>query len=191
MFKRIADIDDVDLTVYYGADFEGTKVVSGKNFDFKTKKLKTIKITKKIGSTLGRQMPYCPSLFFHLIKDRPDVLLMEGSSNFANSIQGFIYAKLFRKKVIWWGLGRLRDKFYEKSKKNDLLNYVERHCDAQLCYSSYAKEYYEYIGVPSEKIFVAVNVVDTDKVEEKTKSDSFVSVKELPHQFTVLFVGAG
>ncbi len=190
IFKRISDIDNVDLTVYYGADFEGTKVVSGSNFDFKTKKLKTIRITKKIGSTTGRQMPFCPSLFFHLIKDRPNVVIMEGASNFANAIQGFIYAKIFRKKVIWWGLGRLRNKYHEKSIKNSFLNFIERRCDAQLCYSSYAKEYYNNIGIPDEKIFVAVNVIDTDKIAKKTNGELFKAVKNETHPFTVLFVGA-
>lgn len=190
MFKRISDIEDLDLTVYYGADFEGTKVVSGKDFNFKTKKLHTIKITGKAGSTNGRQMPYCPFLFFQLIKDRPDVILTEGASNFVNAMQGFLYARLFRKKFIWWGLGRLRDKFYEKSRKNDFINRIERKCDAQLCYSSYAKEYYNYIGIPDEKIFVAVNVVDTDRIAAKTASEQFKNAKSIRHPFTVLFVGA-
>lgn len=190
MFKRISDIEDVDFTVYYGADFEGTKVVSGTDFDFKAKKLRTIKITKKIGSSSNRLMPFCPSLFFHLIKDRPDVILTEGSSNFANAIQGFIYAKLFRKKIVWWGLGRLREQFYLKSRKNDFLNFLESKCDAQLCYSSYAKEYFNYIGIPDEKIFVAVNVVDTDKIADKVASEQFQRAKAEPHPFTVLFVGA-
>jgi glycosyltransferase involved in cell wall biosynthesis len=190
MFKRISDIEDLDLIVYYGADFEGTKVVSGKDFNFKTKKLHTIKITGKAGSTNGRQMPYCPFLFFQLIKDRPDVILTEGASNFANAMQGFLYARLFRKKFIWWGLGRLRDKFYEKSRKNDFINRIERKCDAQLCYSSYAKEYYNYIGIPDEKIFVAVNVVDTDRIAARTASEHFKNAKSIRHPFTVLFVGA-
>jgi len=190
MFKRISDIEDVDLTVYYGADFEGTKVVSGKDFSFKTKKMRTIKITKKVGSSSGRMMPYCPFLFFQLMKDRPDVIISEGASNFANAMQGFFYAKLYRKKFIWWGLGRLRDKFYEKSRKNDYINRIEKKCDAQLCYSSYAKEYYNYIGIPDEKIFVAVNVVDTDQIAAKTNSQQFQIAREEAHPFTVLFVGA-
>lgn len=190
MFKRIADIEDVDLTVYYGADFEGTKVVSGKNFDFNAKRLRTIKITKKAGSSSGRMMPFCPFLFARLIIDRPDVVISEGASNFANAIQGYVYAKLFRKKFIWWGLGRLRDKFYEKSRKNDFINRIERKCDAQLCYSSYAKEYYQHIGIPDEKIFVAVNVVDTDKIAARVLSESFKAAKNEGHPFSVLFVGA-
>lgn len=190
IFKRISDIEDVDLTVYYGADFEGTKVVSGKDFSFKTKKMSTIKITKKAGSSSGRMMPYCPFLFFQLIKDCPDVILSEGASNFANAIQGLLYAKLFRKKFIWWGLGRLRDKFYEKSRKNDFINRIEKQCDAQLCYSSYAKEYYNYIGIPDEKIFVAVNVVDTDRIATRTGSVLFQAAKIKEHPFTVLYVGA-
>ncbi len=190
MFKRISDIDDLDLCVYYGADFEGTKVVSGKDFNFNTKKLRTIKITKKAGSSSGRMMPYCPFLFLQLIKDHPDVIVSEGASNFANAMQGFLYAKLFRKKFIWWGLGRLRDKFYEKSRKNDFINHIERKCDAQLCYSSYAKEYYNYIGIPDKKIFVAVNVVDTDRIAARRASEQFKNAKSIKHPFTVLFVGA-
>ena len=62
MFQRIANLENVSLKVFYGADFKGTKVVSGEHIEgFAAQKLPTIKITKKHNG-IERQMPFCPSL---------------------------------------------------------------------------------------------------------------------------------
>lgn len=190
MFQRISNLKNIDLKVFYGADFEGTKVVSGEKIEgFKSEKLPTIKIKKKHNGG-ERQMPFCPTLFFKLIKEGPDVIITEGKSNFANAFLGFIYAKLFGKKIVWWGLGKLR---YEKldSKKDKFVQSIERKCDAQLVYSSVGKEYYESLGIPSSKIFKAVNVVETERIEEIRKSEGYkLAVAAKGSTFNVLYVGA-
>lgn len=190
MFQRISNLPNVDLKVFYGADFEGTKVVSGEKIEgFKSERLPTIKIKKKHNGG-ERQMPFCPTLFFKLIKERPDVIITEGKSNFANAFLGFIYAKLFRKKIIWWGLGKLR---YEKldSKKDKFVQSIERKCDAQLVYSSVGKEYYESLGIPSSKIFTAVNVVETERIADiRRRKEYKLAVAAKGPTFNVLYVGA-
>ena len=190
IFQKIAQFQNVDMTLFYGADFPGSKVVSGKNLDgFRHRLLPTVKITKKFGSSNGRRMPFCPTLFWELLKFRPDIVLTEGSSNFANALQGFIYAKLFRKKIIWWGLGIVRGRSRD-SRKDHMVNWFEKHCDAHIVYSSIGRKYYEGIGVPTEKIFTAVNVVNTDQVFEQQKKADYQAVKSVHRPFNVLFVGA-
>ena len=190
MFKRISDIENIDLKVFYGSDFEGTKVVSGKNLNsFKNKKLPTIKITKKLGGAGSRQMPVCPTLFWELIKFSPDVILTEGASNFANAVQGFVYSKMFGKKIIWWGLGRLQNEM-GNTRKDRFINYFEKRCDAHIVYSSIGERYYTSIGYPQEKIFTAVNVVDTDRIHEIVQKLEFKELKHSQNGFNVLYVGA-
>lgn len=190
MFQRISDLDDITLKVFYGADFEGTKVVSGDKIEgFAADKLPTIKIRKKHHGN-ERQMPFCPSLFFRLLKENPDVIITEGKSNFANAMIGFIYAKLFRKKLIWWGLGKLQ---YEKldSIKDRFVQSIERRCDAQLVYSSVGKKYYESIGFPAVKIFTAVNVVNTERIKGIRQTKEYqVAFNSKGTMFNVLYVGA-
>lgn len=192
MFQRISNLPNVDLKVFYGADFEGTKVVSGDKIEgFQSERLPTIKIKIKKKHNGGeRQMPFCPTLFFKLIKERPDVIITEGKSNFANAFLGFIYAKLFRKKIVWWGLGKLR---YEKldSKKDKFVQSIERKCDAQLVYSSVGKEYYESLDIPSSKIFTAVNVVETERIADiRRRKEYKLAVAAKGSTFNVLYVGA-
>lgn len=190
MFQRIAKLENINLKVFYGADFEGTKVVSGDKIEgFLAEKLYTIKIKKKHNGN-ERQMPFCPNLFFHLIKENPDVIITEGKSNFANAIIGFVYAKLFRKKIVWWGLGKLQ---YEKldSLKDRFVQCIEKRCDAQLVYSRVGKEYYESIGYPSSKIFTAVNVVDTEHIKRiKQTAEYQEAERSKDGMFNILYVGA-
>ena len=190
MFQRISNLENIDLKVFYGADFKGTKVVSGDKIEgFKSEKLYTIKIKKKHNG-IERQMPFCPTLFFHLIKENPDVILTEGKSNFANAILGFIYAKLFRKRIIWWGLGKLRNETLGSNKDKFVQN-IEKKCDAQLVYSSVGKDYYESIGIPSSKIFTAVNVVETERIKAIMQSQDYqFAVASKDSSFNVLYVGA-
>lgn len=190
MFERISKIEGVDLIVYYGADFKGTKVVSGTNLSkFKSKKLFTIKIKWKIGNKSGRQMPLCPFLFWQLVMLSPDVVLTEGSSNFANAIQGYLYAKLFGKKIIWWGLGRLQNE-EKDSIKDSFINYFEKRCNAHIVYSSVGETYYSSLGYPKQKIFTAVNVVDTDRIAEIRQSKNFITKYHSHKGFNILYVGA-
>lgn len=190
MFERLANSNGIDLTLYYGADFPGTKVVSAGKIDHvKSKKLSTIKISRKISTKAGRQMPFCPTLFWRLIIDRPDVILTEGSSNFANAFQGFLYAKLFGRKIIWWGLGKLQNET-KNSRKDDFIRFFEKRCDAQLVYSSVGKEYYESMGYPSKQIFTAVNVVDTDKIAAIRSTAEYQNSLNQKRGFNILYVGA-
>lgn len=190
MFQRIANLENVSLKVFYGADFKGTKVVSGEHIEgFAAQKLPTIKITKKHNG-IERQMPFCPSLFFHLIRENPDVIVTEGKSNFANAMLGFIYAKLFRKKIIWWGLGKLQNEQLN-TRKDQFVQWIEKRCDAHLVYSSVGKEYYKSIGIPEKKIFTAVNVVETERIKHLRQTREYAEVSATKgNNFNVLYVGA-
>lgn len=190
VFERLAE--QLDLSVFHGPDFEGSKVVSTKKeTSFRRKSLTSIKLRKSSKNGLIA-MPISPFLFFSLMKERPDVIITEGASNLFNALIGFIYCKLFSKKYIWWSLGKLTGTQHTgfRKKIDTLVQYLERNSDAIISYSSAGKKYFKSIGAEEENIFVAVNVVDTatKKVElKKAKLDLVGSKKE---GFTVLSVGA-
>ncbi|AZQ85452.1 glycosyltransferase [Colwellia sp. Arc7-635] len=191
VFERLSQ--DKDFKVFYGCDFQNTKVVSAKGpFNFTTKKLHSIPLAYK--KTNGNMLlPVSLGLFFELVRFRPDVVLCEGASNFINNISIFLYCKLFRKKMIQWGLGEIRGR-----KKSSIRKYldpfiipIEKRADAIVAYSSEGSKYYKKIGIEEKNIFVAVNVVDTEK--RQSEIEAFRKTHHNVHNsqvFKVLFVGA-
>lgn len=190
VFERLAQ--KLDLAVFHGPDFVGSKVVNSKKETiFRRKKLISFKLRKPSKNGLIA-MPISPFLFFSLIKESPDVIITEGASNLFNALVGFIYCKIFGKKFIWWSLGKLTGTQHTgfRKKIDILVKHLEKNSNAIISYSSTGKKYFESVGALTENIFVAVNVVDTaaKKIElEKNKFDLVLKNKE---DFTILSVGA-
>jgi glycosyltransferase involved in cell wall biosynthesis len=195
VFERLHEQPGMALKIFHGPDFPGTKVVSSKKpLSVPTRKLWSFQLKKESKNGLIA-MPISPLLLFDLIRYRPDVVVTEGASNLFNAIVGFIYCKLFKKKYIWWSLGRLSGTVHSgfRKKIDVLIQFLEKRSDSIISYSSLGKRYFESIGIPSKKIFVAVNVVDTAKKLEvltKIEDRSFVDQIRGDAQFVVLFVGA-
>ncbi|CAH0993310.1 hypothetical protein SIN8267_03458 [Sinobacterium norvegicum] len=195
MFERLSDKNNIDLKLFYGCDFKGTKVVSSKrSHTFLSKKLPSIPIRLKTsnGNALA---PFSPTLLFELILYRPDVVLCEGASNFINNLFVLLYVKLFNKKMIQWGLGEISGRKKSRIRKSldFIIEYTERKSDACLAYSNVGADYYKNIGVSSDKIFVAVNVIDTDDKLKEISKFNIEKVYKKSHaksKFNVLFVGA-
>ncbi|WP_158642698.1 glycosyltransferase family 4 protein [Chitinophaga japonensis] len=185
----------VDLKVIYGPDFNGTKVVSTRSsFSFSRERMRSVKIRSR--SVNNRVlMPFSPFLFFKLIQERPQVIISEGASNLLNAFQGFVYAKMFGKKFIWWSLGKLQLSDFDVKRKriNFLISWIERKSDAIITYSSIGKRYFQNLGIDPEKIFVAVNVVDTDlsfkKIAQYNKDEIYTEFHR-NSTFNILYVGA-
>ncbi|WP_298741180.1 glycosyltransferase family 4 protein [uncultured Chitinophaga sp.] len=194
VYEKLSLTGQANLKVIYGPDFEGTKVVStSAKFAFPKERIRSVRIRSR---TINNAvlMPFSPFLFFKLIREKPQVILSEGASNLLNALQGFVYAKLFRKKFIWWSLGKLQHTEFDVKRKriNFLINWIERKSDAILTYSSVGRKYFEQIGVPPENIFVAVNVVDTDRLFEKISQYNREEVYREFHRdadFNILYVG--
>lgn len=192
VFSRLAKHEKVtDFKVFYGCDFVGTKVVSTKSaLDFDAEKMRSIPI--RIPSGKGQALtPLSPFLFFSLIRFRPDVVICEGASNFINNIFVFLYCLFFRVPMVQWGLGEIRGT--QKSTLRKLLDIlivpIEKRAKAVVSYSSVGKKYYMSLGLPEKSIFVAVNVVDTEKrLAEIAALNSVVTAKN--DGLHVIFVGA-
>src|SRR5690606_4412775 len=84
VFEKLSKNDNLDLEVWFGPDFKGTKVVSTrKNFAFRKRLLLSLKIKLKSKNGIIA-MPFSPFLFFSLIFKNPDVVVCEGASNVIN-----------------------------------------------------------------------------------------------------------
>lgn len=190
VFERLAE--KYQLTVFYGCDFPGTKVVSKpRPHSFKSKKMFSIPIAikREAGNML---LPLSPGIFFDLVRGNPDVVVCEGASNFLNNLFVFAYCKIFDKPMIQWGLGEIKGKKVSAIRKalNSIIQPIERRADAIISYSTYGGLYYRSLGISEDKIFVAVNVVDTDKRIQEVKSYLSTSECRNDNKFRILFVGA-
>lgn len=195
IFEKLSTEEDVNLEVWHGPDFPGTKVVSiKKELALKKRKLWSLRI--KLKSVNGLiVMPFSPFLFFSLIFKNPKVVICEGASNLANSMIAFLYCKIFGKKYIWWSLGKLQDRVYDKKRSaiDKIITYIERKSDRIITYSSVGKRYFKSLGIDDDKIIVAVNVIDTESKIDAIQQ--FTDAKELQEEykqydFISLFVGA-
>jgi len=199
LFQRLANIDDIDLTVYYG-DSRYTKnqrLQNATNIDgFKNKKLFTLYFQFKLR---GQLFPIFlnPTILFHLLKDKPDVIICEGESNLPNNLAVVLYAKLTKTPYVWWGLGRVRSNKPSVLRRifNPLIGYMLRNATAILAYSTFAKEFYSSYGVSKDKIFVAYNCVDTEKIKAditkyKNLVDATKKILGLDSKKIILFVGS-
>lgn len=188
-YEAMAKLPDVDFELWHGKDVPNSKLKNyGGEVAFRRKVLPTIRFSGKTNNG-GISIAYHPLLFFKFIKHNPDVILTEGASSILTSTMAFLYCKLFRKKIIWWSLGALTGHTTKglSSIVHRWAEYMERHSHAIFAYSSQAEDYFASIGVKPERIFKAVNVINT---ESKFKSIEDAGVIEKEDGFNVAFVGA-
>lgn len=182
-YKEIEADEDFDATIIHGIGIEGTKIKNAKNDLKNTKLIPSLKVPfKQQGEK--RYFSFFPFLFFSLMKKSPDVILIE-STSVPNCISALLYAKLFRRKVIYWTLGKVKNKqlSYPRRKIDKLINYIEKKTDAIFAYSTLTKNYFIGRNINPDKIFVGLNVLDTREIL-KMKND------QIPKQdFRILFVG--
>lgn len=193
LFLKLAAENDLSIIVYYGDNLPNSKVKSGQSLgDFPHKKLQT-----KFFTFLGRLLIWHIGLLASLRAQRPDVIICEGESNFLSYLQAMYY-RLFNPsvKLVQWTLVSLPD----SPVKNKLLQRVaiifKRCFDAFIVYSSFGKKALLSQGFLDEKIFVAVNVSDTEKhLQSKlgsgiTKQEARSLLNIPDKDFVCLFVGA-
>lgn len=156
-YERLSNDNDFNFKLLYGRGKNGTKLVNSKS--------NLESINKEQLYDLRVPLPFTPFLFFKLILENPNIVFTEGSSSLINSSIAFIYSKIFRKKFVWWSLGKLQNKEFSGLRK--LINYwelfIEKHSDAIFTYSSIGANYFKKRGVDSSRIYTAVNVIDTSK----------------------------
>jgi len=161
----------VDLTIYYGRGqktgaVQNAKVIEG----FKHKKLFTLAFGFETKSK-SHYLNLFPSLIFHLIKDRPQVIITEGATNIINNISVIVFARLTKTPFIWSDAGRNIDLPMGLLRKiiEPFLIFLIRKADACSVYGEMSKNYYLSVGIPEEKIFISQNTTDIEANEEYKK----------------------
>jgi len=158
LFEDLTNDNRYHFKLFYSDDFDGTKVVSGDVSRVRSRKLFSLNLRFKFRSN-DVCIPIVPTLFWNLCVEKPDLIVCEGKSHLFANIACFLFSKLFGVPLVQWGLGQLPGK---TPRKLSLFRLIESKCDAALAYSSNGCKYYTQIArMPSERVFKAVNTVDT------------------------------
>ena len=174
----------------------GTKTVNAENLDgldvtiMPTFKKRMRSTDRDVGLLLN------PTLPWNLWRFNPDVLFIQGGEPI-NNLLVLLYAKLFRKPIVWWSLGEIRGQKYSRLGRmyRAVVQFIERRATAYLGYSSVAVDYFLRMGYEPRRCFNLVNVVDTNKVEAEIAAtrDQVEPLREklgLVGKRVVLYVGA-
>lgn len=134
------------------------------------------------------------SLFFELIKERPDVIISVGFS--VPTLIVWLYCKIFNARFILWS-GETPELSIKRKDFIGFRHYFRKKLikDTKSCiaYGRRAAAYLESLGKPRNKVFIAINTVDTtyyshevDKL--RLKKEEIKTNMCLP-QKNILFVG--
>ena len=184
---------DGEVVVYDGG-FGGkndTKSVSGNRARFTFKKLFSF---SPVFNFKGQSYPFyfSPFLFFHLLRDRPEVIITEGEINFVNNISIYIYCKLFKKRYVWWSLGKVRTRKENVVNKllNPVVNFLLRNSSCVMARNSLAKKYYHEKGLEPESVIVAPNSMNHHLAfkDDNEKLKKHLLAKK--NRKVILYVGA-
>lgn len=181
-YEKLSSDEDFEFKLIYGRGKRNSKL---KNSEFSN-----LKVNSEMLYDIRLPLPFSPYLFFKLIRENPDVIFSEGSSSLINSSIAFLYAKIFGKKFVWWSLGTLKTVNRSRFRRVVSLweKYIERNSSAIFTYSTQGYDYFISRGVDAEKVFVGVNVFDTDK-KLKEINETFVKDYLSHDSFHISFIG--
>lgn len=100
-----------------------------------------------------------PGLFIYILREKPDVILTEGTTNILNNLIVYFYSFVFGVPVIWWDAGRDANKKLGKLRRffEILLIIFQKNSEAILTYTEGGRSYFINNGVKDNDIFVINN----------------------------------
>lgn len=188
-YEAISKLPGVDFELWHGKDVANSKLKNYKGqVGFCHKELYSLRLPIKTNNGSSSQ-PFFPFLFFRLAFKNPDIILAEGASSLFSLSVAYIYAKIFKKKIIMWSMGALAGRRHRgiRSVAQRWIRHIERGSDAIFAYSTQAEQFFLSEGVEKGRIFKAINVIDINNKLNAIQNNGPV-VKE--SGFNVVFVGA-
>lgn len=120
-----------------------------------------------------------------------DIIVFEGTTNLFNNVYLLPYAKLLKKKTVWWDAGySLQKRSFRRKIIDVVIKPFIRMTDAQIVYSTLAKNYLKkYMG--AKNVVLNLNTINTDYFEkhiDEIKSNN-IGYKFNKKHIKLLFVG--
>jgi glycosyltransferase involved in cell wall biosynthesis len=171
VFKRLAELADVDLTVFYSRPSHRMMAENLRN----STELARIPAVELALLEFGGHA-WQPGILARLVRERPDVFIAGQGRRF-DMLLALLTAKMLGIRVLWflggvpyvddarnrayWRRGRSRSMFAGR----DPRDWLFRRADGLIVYSQHAARHFAEQGFPRQRIWVAPNSPDTDALE--------------------------
>lgn len=194
LLTKLSASAEIEMTLFYGEDVPNTKIKSGSNL----KNFNHCKMNTRFLKLATRTLSWHVGLVGELRRFKPDVILCEGESHFLGYLQAIFYRCFFNRRaaLMHWCFYSLPgwEAVGGKGHRSIVKRFFRPFFDAFVAYSSFSKDCLLQLGQPSEKIFVATNVGDTERFLQHANSlkETALEAKNklgLPDRFTVLYLG--
>lgn len=157
VFDRLCRLPGFEVTVIYGREKPGTlprSVVEGISFPSR--------LVKTHYWDIGRaEFVTQPAVLNSLWQHDFDIYICEFNFKIVTNLLTALLSHRKGVRFIWWGHGFSKT---ETPLKTALRCRLVHRADALLLYNERAKQRYTELGLPPEKLFVALNSLDTDKL---------------------------
>ena len=137
ILRRISASPSLNVRVLAGTGLPGTKLSNAPDLSgIDARILWTLK-KQVIGTGRKVLLSFNPTLLYHLVRFRPDVLLIQGGL-VPNNLVNLLYARVTGTPIVWWGLGRVYGRESRGlSRLYQRLNmWIERQATCYAAYSS-------------------------------------------------------
>ncbi len=180
---------DFYLEVYFGKLMDKEMILSDLNFP--NKQFDLIKI-KFFGYSIEAQW----KLFFNLIRTPPDLVILEGTFGIITNILLLFIRKLTNRTTIYWTAGwnnpSITDLRYKL--KEAVIEFILSLSDGAIVYGTSAKNYLIKRGMKENRIFIAQNTIDIEKIifnknEWKIKSEIIIEKLDIKNSKVIAYVG--
>ena len=172
-------------------------------FGFKYRFLRSIAYQGKMPTSpfhWRRSFQIFPTLLFQILREKFDVVIADGGL-FLDLPLLLLGCKLTKKPLIVWSGGNMKDNFPKPSdsfiKKTvyAYLRSIYKRSDAAIAYGGGTKEFLVALGMNPNKVFIALNTVDTFLFEEipkinKEKTEALRKTLGLRNRKVILYVGS-
>jgi len=142
------------------------------------------------GDSRGTTLFFYPQIL-KIINDY-DTIILEGTTNLLNNIFIIPYAKLLKKRIIWWDAGySLEHRTFKRKIVDTVIKIFIGMTDVQLAYSTKAKKYMQkYMG--AQNCHLLLNTINTEYFEsiQDEINENLNKYKFNPNNIKFLYVGA-
>jgi len=189
VFHRLNTIAGYEIIIIAAENPKGWEFVDNINFVTKNESLGFRAIFLKQKKIFGIKFSYFPDLPKYILKEKPEVIIMQNMylPGSILSLLTIFAIKISRAKLILWTIPFEEEKIktFKKFVKKLLFSFV----DAFLLYTESGIPIIESYGINKNKIFVACNSIDTDKIFEIKQlilsENSLIAINE--HK--IIFIG--
>ena len=171
LFRELSRRLGGDFIVVYGQGLvNGSQKNSSDLSGVNSFKSKTIFLNYKGGYGTTQLRPLHTGLLKQILQFKPNVIIVEPSTNFYNNIVIFSLKLFLSFRVIWHESGRLpaESRSVHRRLVDPIISWMIKRSDGFLTYTSYAdKSLLRDFGISSDRIFRAQNTIDIKALREK------------------------